>query len=106
MLARPVKHKQTWISDIGDATFFPSPVLFLTLSSQEKRGVVNTAGHQLLLNCLETLQRALKGENVHTADDLTGLLNSLEKKVLLFNFFLLTFGFILFYVVIDDAVVL
>uniref|UniRef100_A0A3Q3GHS8 Mediator of RNA polymerase II transcription subunit 1 n=1 Tax=Kryptolebias marmoratus TaxID=37003 RepID=A0A3Q3GHS8_KRYMA len=30
--------------------------------AMEKRGVMNAAGHQLLLNCLETLQRALKGE--------------------------------------------
>ncbi|ROL47988.1 Mediator of RNA polymerase II transcription subunit 1, partial [Anabarilius grahami] len=29
--------------------------------AMEKRGVINTAGHQLLLNCLETLQRAQKG---------------------------------------------
>lgn len=35
--------------------------LFL-LTVQEKRGVSNTAGHQLLLNSVETLQRALKGE--------------------------------------------
>ncbi len=34
--------------------------LFL-LAVQEKRGANNTAGHQLLLNSLETLQRALKG---------------------------------------------
>lgn len=39
-------------------SFFPHNV------SQEKRGVMNAAGHQLLLNCLETLQRALKGEDV------------------------------------------
>lgn len=26
---------------------------------------MNAAGHQLLLNCLETLQRALKGEAVN-----------------------------------------
>ena len=31
---------------------------------QEKRGMMNAAGHQLLLTCLETLQRALKGETV------------------------------------------
>lgn len=40
--------------------------LFLTVTvlsfTQEKRGVMNSAGHQLLLNCLETLQRALKGK--------------------------------------------
>uniref|UniRef100_A0A8C5EFP0 Mediator of RNA polymerase II transcription subunit 1 n=1 Tax=Gouania willdenowi TaxID=441366 RepID=A0A8C5EFP0_GOUWI len=30
--------------------------------AMEKRGVMNAAGHQLLLNCLETLQRALKGD--------------------------------------------
>uniref|UniRef100_A0A8C1ZCM8 Uncharacterized protein n=1 Tax=Cyprinus carpio TaxID=7962 RepID=A0A8C1ZCM8_CYPCA len=30
--------------------------------AMEKRGVSNTAGHQLLLNSVETLQRALKGE--------------------------------------------
>lgn len=35
---------------------------------QEKRGAMNTAGHQLLLTCLETLQRALKGESGNLED--------------------------------------
>lgn len=40
--------------------FFYIPLSVL-LSVQEKRGVINTAGNPLLLNCLETLQRAQKG---------------------------------------------
>lgn len=38
--------------------YIPFSVL---LAVQEKRGVINTAGNPLLLNCLETLQRAQKG---------------------------------------------
>uniref|UniRef100_A0A8C7FSR9 Mediator of RNA polymerase II transcription subunit 1 n=1 Tax=Oncorhynchus kisutch TaxID=8019 RepID=A0A8C7FSR9_ONCKI len=32
--------------------------------AMEKRGQMNAAGHQLLLTCLETLQKALKGETL------------------------------------------
>uniref|UniRef100_A0A8D3BEE1 Mediator of RNA polymerase II transcription subunit 1 n=1 Tax=Scophthalmus maximus TaxID=52904 RepID=A0A8D3BEE1_SCOMX len=34
--------------------------------AMEKRGTMNAAGHQLLLTCLETLQRALKGETANS----------------------------------------
>uniref|UniRef100_A0A671RBT4 Mediator of RNA polymerase II transcription subunit 1 n=1 Tax=Sinocyclocheilus anshuiensis TaxID=1608454 RepID=A0A671RBT4_9TELE len=37
--------------------------------AMEKRGVINTAGHQLLLNCLETLQRALKVSSLPSMTD-------------------------------------
>ncbi|XP_056325955.1 mediator of RNA polymerase II transcription subunit 1 [Danio aesculapii] len=51
--------------------------------AMEKRGVVNAGGHQLLLNCLETLQRALKdwiATNANTVETIlhgsVGLLTS------------------------------
>uniref|UniRef100_A0A8C2WS87 Uncharacterized protein n=1 Tax=Cyclopterus lumpus TaxID=8103 RepID=A0A8C2WS87_CYCLU len=47
--------------------------------AMEKRGVMNAAGHQLLLTCLETLQRALKGETVNSMDR-----NTRESRAILF----------------------
>ena len=44
----------------------PLPVsALLPVCLQEKRGAMHAAGHQLLLTCLETLQRALKGRTAH-----------------------------------------
>uniref|UniRef100_A0A673FSN7 Mediator of RNA polymerase II transcription subunit 1 n=1 Tax=Sinocyclocheilus rhinocerous TaxID=307959 RepID=A0A673FSN7_9TELE len=48
--------------------------------AMEKRGVINTAGHQLLLNCLETLQRALK---VSSLPSMTDRLESIARQNML-----------------------
>ncbi|XP_026097989.1 mediator of RNA polymerase II transcription subunit 1 isoform X1 [Carassius auratus] len=48
--------------------------------AMEKRGVTNTAGHQLLLNCLETLQRALK---VSSLPSMTDRLESIARQNML-----------------------
>lgn len=48
--------------------------------AMEKRGAVNTGGHQLLLNCLETLQRALK---VSTLPSMTDRLESIARQNML-----------------------
>ncbi|XP_056627467.1 mediator of RNA polymerase II transcription subunit 1 isoform X2 [Triplophysa dalaica] len=48
--------------------------------AMEKRGVMNTAGHQLLLNCLETLQRALK---VSSLSSMTDRLESIARQNML-----------------------
>lgn len=54
-------HQPLNIKHILSGQSYFSPLLHIV--SQEKR-VMNTAGHQILLNCLEILQRALKGEDV------------------------------------------
>uniref|UniRef100_A0A8C5E5R1 Mediator of RNA polymerase II transcription subunit 1 n=1 Tax=Gouania willdenowi TaxID=441366 RepID=A0A8C5E5R1_GOUWI len=48
--------------------------------AMEKRGVMNAAGHQLLLNCLETLQRALK---VSSLPSMTDRLESIARQNML-----------------------
>uniref|UniRef100_A0A8C7YJM2 Mediator of RNA polymerase II transcription subunit 1 n=1 Tax=Oryzias sinensis TaxID=183150 RepID=A0A8C7YJM2_9TELE len=48
--------------------------------AMEKRGVMNAAGHQLLLNCLETLQRALK---VSSLSSMTDRLESIARQNML-----------------------
>ncbi|XP_032430373.1 mediator of RNA polymerase II transcription subunit 1 [Xiphophorus hellerii] len=48
--------------------------------AMEKRGVMNEAGHQLLLNCLETLQRALK---VSSLPSMTDRLESIARQNML-----------------------
>ncbi|KAM8877277.1 mediator of RNA polymerase II transcription subunit 1 [Synchiropus picturatus] len=48
--------------------------------SMEKRGMMNAAGHQLLLNCLETLQRALK---VTSLPSMTDRLESIARQNML-----------------------
>uniref|UniRef100_A0A3B3UKK1 Uncharacterized protein n=1 Tax=Poecilia latipinna TaxID=48699 RepID=A0A3B3UKK1_9TELE len=45
--------------------------------AMEKRSVMNEAGHQLLLNCLETLQRALK---VSSLPSMTDRLESIARQ--------------------------
>ncbi|KAG5854834.1 hypothetical protein ANANG_G00042030 [Anguilla anguilla] len=45
--------------------------------AMEKRGVMNAAGHQLLLTCLETLQRALK---VSSLPSMTDRLESIARQ--------------------------
>ncbi|KAG7492268.1 hypothetical protein MATL_G00012610 [Megalops atlanticus] len=45
--------------------------------AMEKRGVINAAGHQLLLTCLETLQRALK---VSSLPSMTDRLESIARQ--------------------------
>ncbi|KAM9462396.1 mediator of RNA polymerase II transcription subunit 1 [Clarias gariepinus] len=49
-------------------------------TAMEKRGVMNSAGHQLLLNCLETLQRALK---VSSLASMTDRLESIARQNML-----------------------
>uniref|UniRef100_A0A096LU77 Mediator of RNA polymerase II transcription subunit 1 n=1 Tax=Poecilia formosa TaxID=48698 RepID=A0A096LU77_POEFO len=48
--------------------------------AMEKRSVMNEAGHQLLLNCLETLQRALK---VSSLPSMTDRLESIARQNML-----------------------
>ncbi|XP_038128567.1 mediator of RNA polymerase II transcription subunit 1 [Cyprinodon tularosa] len=48
--------------------------------AMEKRGVMNEAGHQLLLNCLETLQKALK---VSSLPSMTDRLESIARQNML-----------------------
>uniref|UniRef100_A0AAY4ADS4 Mediator of RNA polymerase II transcription subunit 1 n=1 Tax=Denticeps clupeoides TaxID=299321 RepID=A0AAY4ADS4_9TELE len=48
--------------------------------AMEKRGMVNSAGHQLLLTCLETLQRALK---VTSLSSMTDRLESIARQNML-----------------------
>uniref|UniRef100_A0A3Q3F029 Mediator of RNA polymerase II transcription subunit 1 n=1 Tax=Labrus bergylta TaxID=56723 RepID=A0A3Q3F029_9LABR len=48
--------------------------------AMEKRGVMNAAGHQLLLTCLETLQRALK---VSSLPSMTDRLESIARQNML-----------------------
>ncbi|XP_037133931.1 mediator of RNA polymerase II transcription subunit 1 [Syngnathus acus] len=48
--------------------------------AMEKRGMMNAAGHQLLLTCLETLQRALK---VSSLPSMTDRLESIARQNLL-----------------------
>ncbi|XP_041830067.1 mediator of RNA polymerase II transcription subunit 1 [Melanotaenia boesemani] len=48
--------------------------------AMEKRGVMNAAGHQLLLSCLETLQRALK---VSSLPSMTDRLESIARQNML-----------------------
>lgn len=72
MLTKPVKNKPEHQILLIKHLFFPHVLPCSSVSPhiapQEKRGVMNAAGHQLLLTCLETLQRALKGETVNPWD--------------------------------------